>query len=301
MGVEHVTVMLHEAVDALDVQPNGVYVDGTFGRGGHSRLILSRLSAQGQLWVFDKDPRAIAVAQALAANDARVHVVHDSFISVDRYLNANSVNGVLLDLGVSSPQIDDAERGFSFRFDGPLDMRMNRYAKITAKDIINQYNEKQLSDIFYQYSEIHNSNKLASLIVRARNAGEIDSIGKLVTIIDSCIPADQQNKYLAKVFQALRIEVNKEMSGLKALLLQAGEVIGKNGRMAVISYHSNEDRLVKNYFKTGNFEGKQDKDIYGNCQTPFKTLHNKVIVPEEQEMEHNPRSRSAKLRIAQKN
>jgi len=295
----HEPVLLKESVDGLNIQPDGIYVDVTFGGGGHSHEILRRLK-NGQLIAFDQDSDVLPNL----IDDDRFTFVQGNFRYIKnhlRFLNIEKVDGILADLGVSSHHFDDEGRGFSFRFDSPLDMRMNRRSKTTAKEVVNQYSEKQLADIFYQYGELHNGRKIAFLILKAREKKEIDTIKELVTAIESCIPADQQSKYLAKVFQAIRIEVNKEMSGLKSLLKQAGEVIRKNGRLSVISYHSNEDRLVKNYIKCGNFEGNLEKDIYGNADTPFRPLSNKVIVPDEKENEKNSRARSAKLRIAEKN
>ena len=305
MGVEHVTVMLHEAVDALDVQPNGVYVDGTFGRGGHSRLILSRLSAQGQLWVFDKDPRAIAVAQALAANDARVHVVHDSFISVDRYLNANSVNGVLLDLGVSSPQIDDAERGFSFRFDGPLDMRMDDSRGVSAAQWIANVDEAELARVIKEYGEERYAKPIAKAIVARRIIQAFERTLDLAKVVASQIRGFEKGQNPAtRTFQAIRIAVNAELSELDAVLESALTVLAAQGRLSVISFHSLEDRMVKHFMRKQS-KGEEipkglplREDQIERRQT-LKTI-GKAIQPSDEEIAFNPRSRSAVLRIAER-
>ena len=304
MGVEHVTVMLHEAVDALDVQPNGVYVDGTFGRGGHSRLILSRLSAQGQLWVFDKDPRAIAVAQALAANDARVHVVHDSFISVDRYLNANSGNGVLLDLGVSSPQIDDAERGFSFRFDGPLDMRMDDSRGVSAAQWIANVDEAELARVIKEYGEERYAKPIAKAIVARRIIQAFERTLDLAKVVASQIRGFEKGQNPAtRTFQAIRIAVNAELSELDAVLESALTVLAAQGRLSVISFHSLEDRRVKQFIaKYAKHDPSLSKLPLREDQLPPLLLRSLgKAKASAAEVEANPRSRSAVLRVALKN
>lgn len=303
MGVEHITVMLHEAVDALDVQPDGVYVDGTFGRGGHSRLILSRLSERGQLWVFDKDPRAIAVAQALAADDPRVHVVHDSFITVGRHLAANSVSGVLLDLGVSSPQIDDAERGFSFRFDGPLDMRMDDSRGVSAAQWIANVDEAELARVIKEYGEERYAKPIARAIVARRVAQPFERTLDLAKVVASQIRGFEKGQNPAtRTFQAIRIAVNAELDDLDAVLESALSVLTGNGRLSVISFHSLEDRRVKQFIAR---YAKHDKSLsrlpLREDQLPPLLLQGlgkaKASVAE---VEANPRSRSAVLRVALK-
>ena len=259
----HVPVLLKESVDGMNIQPDGTYVDVTFGGAGHSREILSRLGEGGRLLGFDQD-------------------------------------AILADLGVSSHHFDDSERGFSFRFDGALDMRMNKRAGITAADIVNTYEEERLANLFYLYGELKNSRKLASVIVKARSGQNIRTIGEFLEIIKPLFGREREKKELAKVFQALRIEVNQEMEALKEMLQAATEALRPGGRLVVITYHSLEDRMVKNIMKTGNVEGKAESDFFGNLQTPFRLVNNKVIVPDEAEIERNPRSRSAKLRIAEK-
>ena len=277
----HVPVLLKESVDGMNIQPDGTYVDVTFGGAGHSREILSRLGEGGRLLGFDQD------------EDAERNIVNDPhFIFVRSNFRA--------DLGVSSHHFDDSERGFSFRFDGDLDMRMNKRAGLTAADILNTYEEERLADIFYLYGELKNSRKLASVIVKARNGQQIRTIGEFLEIIKPLFGREREKKELAKVFQALRIEVNQEMEALKEMLQAATEALKPGGRLVVITYHSLEDRMVKNIMKTGNVEGKAESDFFGNLQTPFRLVNNKVIVPNEAEIERNPRSRSAKLRIAEK-
>ena len=263
----HIPVLLMPSVDAMNIRPDGTYVDVTFGGGGHSREILSRLEDGGRLLSFDQDEK---------------------------------VDAILADLGVSSHHFDDSERGFSFRFDGALDMRMNKRAGLTAADIVNTYEEEKLADIFYLYGELKNSRKLASVIVKARATQRIATIGEFLEIVKPLFGREREKKELAKVFQALRIEVNQEMEALKEMLYAATEALKPGGRLVVITYHSLEDRMVKNIMKTGNVEGKAEKDFFGNVLTPFRLVNNKVIVPDEEEIERNPRSRSAKLRIAER-
>jgi len=294
----HVPVLLKESVDGMNICPNGTYVDVTFGGGGHSREILSRLEKDGRLLGFDQDEDA----ERNIVDDPRFIFVRSNFRYLHnflRYHDIEKVDAILADLGVSSHHFDDSERGFSFRFDGALDMRMNKRAGLTAADVVNTYAEERLADIFYLYGELKNSRKLASVIVKARANGQIKTIGEFLEI-KPLFGREREKKELAKVFQALRIEVNQEMEALKEMLTAATEALKPGGRLVVITYHSLEDRMVKNIMKTGNVEGKTTQDFFGNLQTPFKLVNNKVIVPDEEEIERNPRSRSAKLRIAEK-
>ena len=298
-NIYHIPVMLKESVDGMDIQPNGTYVDVTFGGGGHSKEILSRLRAKGTLLSFDQDEDA----EKNIVNDERFIFVRSNFRYLKnflRYHDVEQVDAILADLGVSSHHFDDSERGFSFRFDGQLDMRMNKRAGITAANVVNTYEEERLADIFYLYGELKNSRKLASVIVRERSKSKIKTIEDFLTIIKPLFGREREKKELAKVFQALRIEVNQEMEALKEMLLAATDVLKPGGRLVVITYHSLEDRMVKNLMKTGNLEGKQEQDFFGNLLTPYRLVNNKVIVPGAEEIERNPRSRSAKLRIAEK-
>lgn len=295
----HVPVLLKPSVDGMNIRPDGTYVDVTFGGGGHSREILSRLRDGGRLLGFDQDEDA---EQNIVDNPHFIFVRSNfrylhNFL---RYHDIEEVDAILADLGVSSHHFDDSERGFSFRFDGTLDMRMNKRAGDTAADIINTYDEERLADIFYLYGELKNSRKLASVLVKARAGQKITTIGEFLEVIKPLFGREREKKELAKVFQALRIEVNQEMEALKEMLYAATEALKPGGRLVVITYHSLEDRVVKNMMKTGNVEGKMEKDFFGNVQTPFRLVNNKVIVPDEAEIERNPRSRSAKLRIAEK-
>ena len=295
----HVPVLLKESVDGMNIRPGGTYVDVTFGGGGHSREILSRLEKGGRLLGFDQDEDA----ERNIVNDPHFTFVRSNFRYLHnflRYHEIEKVDAILADLGVSSHHFDDSERGFSFRFDGALDMRMNKRAGLTAADVLNTYDEERLADLFYLYGELKNSRKLASVFVKSRASGQIKSIGEFLEIINPLFGREREKKELAKVFQALRIEVNQEMEALKEMLLAATEALKPGGRLVVITYHSLEDRMVKNIMKTGNVEGKATQDFFGNLQTPFKLVNNKVIVPNEEEIERNPRSRSAKLRIAEK-
>lgn len=295
----HIPVLLKESVDAMNIRPDGTYVDVTFGGGGHSREIISRLDAGGRLLGFDQDEDA----ERNIVDDAHFTFVRSNFRYLHNFLRYHGVDGVdsiLADLGVSSHHFDDSQRGFSFRFDGRLDMRMNKRAGLTAADIVNTYDEERLADIFYLYGELKNSRKLASVIVKARSSKKIETIGDFLKIVKPLFGREREKKELAKVFQALRIEVNREMEALKEMLLAATEALKPGGRLVVITYHSLEDRMVKNIMKTGNVEGKSTQDFFGNVQTPFRLVNNKVIVPGEEEIARNPRSRSAKLRIAEK-
>jgi len=295
----HVPVLLKESVDGMNIRPDGTYVDVTFGGGGHSREVLSRLEKGGRLLGFDQDEDA----ERNIVNDPHFTFVRSNFRYLHnflRYHEIEKVDAILADLGVSSHHFDDSERGFSFRFDGALDMRMNKRAGLTAADVLNTYDEERLADLFYLYGELKNSRKLASVIVKSRASGQIKTIGEFLETIKPLFGREREKKELAKVFQALRIEVNQEMEALKEMLLAATEALKPGGRLVVITYHSLEDRMVKNIMKTGNVEGKATQDFFGNLQTPFKLVNNKVIVPNEEEIERNPRSRSAKLRIAEK-
>lgn len=297
----HVPVLLNESIDGMNVCPDSICVDVTFGGGGHSREILNRLGNDGQLYVFDQDQDAIDNIP----KDKRLTFVRSNFRFLKtflRYYDVESVDSVLADLGVSSHHFDDAERGFSFRYeDGELDMRMNKQSRLTAKKILNEYEEERLADVFYLYGELKQSRQIASQIVRVRKEKPFETIKDLLAVLDRFAGKNvKEKKILAQAFQALRIEVNQEMQVLKDMLQQALSVLQQGGRLVVITYHSLEDRLVKNFFKTGNFEGVLEKDFYGNILTPFKLVNNKVIVPTEDELQRNPRSRSAKLRIAEK-
>ena len=295
----HVPVLLQESIDGLGIKPDGVYVDVTFGGGGHSREILSRLGKNGHLYSFDQDEDA----EKNKFNDERFTFVRSNFRYLKnwmRYYGVDHIDGLLADLGVSSHHFDDETRGFSFRFDAPLDMRMNKRAGTTAADIINHYNEEQLSDIFYIYGELKNARKIASVIAKARVEKAIETTGDLMTITEKLFQREREKKELAKLFQALRIEVNHEMDALKEMLNGAREVLCQGGRLSVITYHSLEDRIVKNIIKAGNAEGKVKQDFFGRIEAPFKQVTNKVITPSDEEQQRNPRSRSAKLRIAEK-
>lgn len=295
----HVPVLLKESVDGMNIKPEGTYVDVTFGGGGHSKEILNRLGKNGKLLGFDQDEDA----EKNIVNDKRFIFVRSNFRYLHNFLRYHEIEGVdsiLADLGVSSHHFDDSERGFSFRFSGKLDMRMNKRAGITAAEMVNTYEEERLANIFYLYGELKNSRKLASVIVKARAEKKIETIDDFLAIIKPLFGREREKKELAKVFQALRIEVNQEMEALKEMLLAATDALKPGGRLVVITYHSLEDRMVKNIMKTGNVEGKQEQDFFGNLNTPFRLVNNKVIVPNEEEIARNPRSRSAKLRIAEK-
>lgn len=297
----HVPVLLHESVDGMNIGEDGVYVDVTFGGGGHSREIYSRLPEGAHLYSFDQD--ADAEKNAEGFDDDKFTFVRSNFRYLKnwmRYYGEECIDGLLADLGVSSHHFDDSERGFSFRFDGMLDMRMNQRAGKTAADIVNTYDEKQLADILYLYGELKQSRKIASAIVKARAQKKIETIGDFIEVVKPFFRNEREKKDLAKVFQALRIEVNHEMDALRDMLKAATEMLRPGGRLVVITYHSLEDRIVKNLMKTGNVEGKEDKDFFGRVNTPFKLVNRQVIVPSDEEQERNPRSRSAKLRIAEK-
>lgn len=299
MSLYHIPALLHESVNGLNIRPDGVYVDVTFGGGGHSKEILKRLGKNGKLLAFDQDDDACQnIIQA-----SRFTFVKSNFRFLKnflRYHQVDEVDGILADLGVSSHHFDDSERGFSFRLPGDLDMRMNRLAQKTAADVLNEYPVEKLSDIFFFYGELKSAQKIATAVSVYRQSKKIDSISDFLEIMKPFTFREKENKTLAQAFQALRIEVNDELKALEEMLEQGLQMLKPGGRFSVISYHSLEDRLVKNFFKTGNFEGNLIKDFYGNVQTPFELINRKVIVPTEEEQINNPRSRSAKLRIAEK-
>lgn len=294
----HIPALLYPCMEALDIKPDGTYVDVTFGGGGHSKEILRRLGPKGHLVSFDQD----ADAQRNLVDDPRFTFVCSNFKYLQNFLeyhNIDKVDGILADLGVSSHHFDEQSRGFSFRFEAELDMRMNTKANQKASDIINNYDEDKLADVLYFYGEIKNARKLASVIAKKREASPIRTTGDLVQLLEPFFGQDRQKKEITKVFQALRIEVNHEMDALKRMLEQTAEVLKPGGRLVVLTYHSLEDRMVKNFMKSGNCEGKVEQDFFGNRNTPFKLVNNKVIVPDDQEIAENPRSRSAKLRAAE--
>ena len=294
----HVPVLLKESVDGLDIQPDGVYVDVTFGGGGHSKEILSRLGKKGHLYSFDQD----ADAENNIVADERFTFVRSNFRYLTnwmRYYGVEKINGLLGDLGVSSHHFDDETRGFSFRFDAPLDMRMNKRAGQTAADILNNYTEEQLADVFYLYGELKNARRLAKAIVDSRKGRTIQTTADLGASIEPLMRSDREKKDLARIYQALRIEVNHEMDALRDMLKGATQLLCEGGRLSVITYHSLEDRIVKNVMKAGNAEGHVEQDFYGRISSPYR-LVNKVTVPTDEEQQQNPRSRSAKLRIAER-
>ena len=296
----HVPVMLHEAVDGMDIQPGGIYADLTLGGGGHTREILSRMNQNAHLYGFDQDEDA----EQNIPSDERFTFVRSNFRYLSnfmRYYGAEGkVDAILADLGVSSHHFDDSERGFSFRFDGKLDMRMNKRAGRTAAELVNTLSEEKLADIFYLYGELKNSRKLASAIVKARTDKQIETISDFLDIVKPMFGREREKKELSKVFQALRIEVNQEMEALREMLESSIRVLKPGGRLVVITYHSLEDRMVKNIMRTGKVEGRAEQDFFGRIQAPLRQVNNKVIVPGEDELKRNPRSRSAKLRIAEK-
>ena len=297
--VYHIPALLDACMQGLDIKPDGTYVDVTFGGGGHSRAIMERLGPDGRLYGVDQDMDA----WNNRLDDPRFTFVHSNFSFLKnfvRYYDIEAVDGILADLGVSFHHFDDAERGFSFRQDSALDMRMNRRASIDARTVLATYSEEELARLFYLYGELKQSRRIASAIVKARSNGEISTTGQLVELVSPFVRRSQEKKELAQVFQALRIEVNHEIDVLKSLLEQSLEILKPGGRLVVITYHSLEDRLVKNFMRSGNVDGKIDKDFYGRVSTPWRLVNNKVIIASEAEVESNPRSRSAKLRIAEK-
>ena len=296
--VYHIPALLQQCIDGLDIKPDGVYVDATFGGGGHAREILKQLGPKGKLIGFDQDEDVIRNIP----DDPRFLFVRSNFkylVNFLKYHQIERVDGILADLGVSFHHFDDSNRGFSFRFNGELDMRMNQKAPVKASDILERYSEKQLADIFYYYGELANARKIAATIVKARENVKIKTTAKLLEVLEPLFKKDKQKKEMAQVFQAIRIEINNEMDALRKFLTQSQKVLKPGGRLVILTYHSLEDRLVKNFFKSGNFEGKIEQDFFGNRKTPFRLINNRVIVPDEEEMANNPRSRSAKLRIAE--
>lgn len=301
----HIPALFVQSLDALNIKPSGTYVDCTLGGGGHTRGILQRLGKGGRLLSFDQDTDAInrAMGERDLGGDPRLTLVHGNFRYLRNFLRfygAGEVDGILADLGVSFHHFDDPERGFSFRWDGALDMRMNRDARCSAATVIADASEAELADMFHLYGELRQARKLASAIAKARAQEAITTVPRLLEVIGPLINPRQEKKELAQVFQALRIVVNNEIDALRQLLTQALEVLAPGGRLAVITYHSLEDRLVKNFLKTGNLEGKETKDFFGRSLSPFRLVTSKPIVPDESEIEANPRARSAKLRVAEK-
>lgn len=314
----HVPVLLKESVDGLHIKPNGIYVDVTFGGGGHSREILSRLGADGHLFSFDQDADAennifedsgdvkdcsSEQKGKRFVDDSRFTFIRSNFKFLKnwmQYYGIEQIDGLLGDLGVSSHHFDDESRGFSFRFDAPLDMRMNKRAGKTAADIVNEYDEEQLANLFYIYGELKNSRRIASALTNARRQKPIATTSDFISAVEPLFKREREKKDMAKLFQALRIEVNHEMTALKEMLMAATDVMKPGGRLSIITYHSLEDRIVKNIMKTGNIEGKVEQDFFGHIDSPYKLINNKVIVPSEEEQSQNPRSRSAKLRIAER-
>ena len=296
----HKPVLLQESIDGLDIQPGGVYIDVTFGGGGHSREILRRLGPTGRLYSFDQDQDA----EKNIVDDDRFVFVRSNFRYVRqwmRYHHEEHIDGLLADLGVSSHHLDDETRGFSFRFeDAPLDMRMNKRAARTAADVLNDYPEEQLADVLYLYGELRTARRMAAAIAKARAQKRLATTSDLLSVVEPLMGRDREKKDLARLFQALRIEVNHEMGALREMLVGATQLLAPGGRLSVITYHSLEDRIVKNVMRAGNAEGKMEQDFFGRVQSPFHLINNKVIVPTDEEIAQNPRSRSAKLRIAEK-
>ena len=296
--VYHIPALLDECIEGLQIKPEGTYVDVTFGGGGHSRAIMSQLGPEGHLYSFDQD----LDAYANRIDDPRFTFVHSNFAylcNFMRFYGVDKVDGIIADLGVSFHHFDEGERGFSFRADGRLDMRMNRDAHRDAAWIVANYTEEQLADVLYLYGELRQARRMASAIVKARNAGTLTTTGQLVEVVKPFIAPKAEKKELAQVFQALRIEVNDEIATLKKLLESSLKVLKPGGRLVVLTYHSLEDRLVKNFIKSGNVEGKVEKDFFGRVNAPLRAVNNKVIVASDAEVERNPRARSAKLRIAE--
>jgi len=296
--VYHIPALLKESIDGLNIQPGGIYVDVTFGGGGHSMEILKRLK-KGRLVAFDQDDDA----RANVPDDERFVFLNQNFRFLKnnlRFIGITSVDGLLADLGVSFHQFDEPSRGFTFRQDAPLDMRMNKSGKTTAAQLLNSLGETELSDIFYRYGELHNSRRIARKIVASRAVRPVEKVSDITSILGRLAPARQEHKFYARVFQALRIAVNHEMDYLKEMLEQSLEMLKSGGRLVVITYHSLEDRMVKNFMRTGNFEGEEIKDFYGNVKTPFRVISRKSITPGENEIAENNRARSARLRIAEK-
>lgn len=294
----HIPALLSQALESLNIRPDGVYADVTFGGGGHSRAIVEKLGSEGHLYGFDRDEEAVAQA----FEDERFTIVHSNFKYIAnflRYHDAGKLDGLLADLGVSFHHFDSWERGFSFRMQGPLDMRMNRQGQLTAETVVNDYDESRLADIFYQYGELKTARRLAAAIVKARAEKRLTTTDDLLAVVGRMVNPKREKKELAQIFQALRIEVNGEMDALKTLLTSSVEVLKPGGRLVIITYHSLEDRLVKNFLKTGNLNGEENKDFFGRNLSPFKLITSSPIVPDEEEIERNPRSRSAKMRVAE--
>lgn len=298
--VYHIPALLPQVLNGLAIVPDGIYVDATFGGGGHSRGILSELGPEGRLYVFDRDEEALANAPA----DPRLTAIHGNFRHISQYLRyfgvVGRVNGILADLGVSFHHFDDPERGFSFRFDGPLDMRMNRRAGRSAADLLNRADEEEIARLLHLYGELRQSRRMAAAIAAARRSGDIDTVGRLLEVVRPLVSPRAEKKELAQVFQALRIEVNDEIGALRRFLVNALKSLCPGGRLAVITYHSLEDRLVKNFMKTGSLDGREQKDFFGRSTAPLKLLTSKPVVADDDEVARNPRSRSAKLRVAVK-
>ena len=297
--VYHIPALLGECIDGLAINPSGIYVDVTFGGGGHSRAVMERLGSGGHLYSFDQD----LDAYSNRIDDSRFTFVHGNFAFLRNFLRfygVEKVDGIIADLGVSFHHFDETERGFSFRTDGRLDMRMNRDAKLDAATVVASYTEEQLADLFYLYGELRNARKIAHAIAVERTKSEIATTAQLVRVVSPFIKPSAEKKELAQVFQALRIEVNDEISALKKLLQGTLQVLRPGGRLVVLTYHSLEDRLVKNFIKAGNVEGKVEKDFFGKVNSPFRAVNNKVITATDSEVERNPRARSAKLRIAER-
>jgi 16S rRNA (cytosine1402-N4)-methyltransferase len=293
----HIPALLSETLEGLEIKPGGIYVDCTFGGGGHSREILKSLGNEGRLFGFDQDEDAIANILP----DERFVFVRGNFKYLKNFMKfhgVQKVDGILADLGVSFHHFDEAERGFSFRYDGELDMRMNQQSDLTAAKLLNTYSETQLADVFYYYGELQQSRRIARAIVNERETKPFERINHFVEVLKPFFFREKEKKDMAKVFQAIRIEVNREMEVLKSMLQQTVELLKEDGRLVVLTYHSLEDRLVKNFIRTGNFEGKQEKDFFGNLIAPLTAVNNKVIVAGEEEIALNPRARSAKLRVA---
>lgn len=298
-GNPHIPVLLNESISGLSIRSDGVYIDATFGSGGHSRQILSLLGRKGRLIAFDQDKLAFEYAPE-ADNFILVHSNFAYVKNFIKYLDIEHVNGILADLGISSMHLDMPQRGFSYRFDAPLDMRMNREQKFSAYDVVNDYSQQALSDILFQFGELRNAHQLAADIIKARSQKKLNTTFDLVRAVEKHIPQKMKNKILSKIFQAIRIEVNDELENLKKFLEAGAQLLCQGGRFAVITFHSLEDRLVKNYFRYGNFDGMPQKDKFGNIISPLKPVNKKVITPSLNEQTQNSRARSAKLRIAEK-
>jgi 16S rRNA (cytosine1402-N4)-methyltransferase len=296
--VYHIPALLEPCMEGLDIKPDGTYVDVTFGGGGHSRELLSRLGPDGRLVAFDQDEDALRNI----VDDKRLLFVRSNFkflLNFLEYHHINKVDGILADLGVSSHHFDDSERGFSFRFDAELDMRMNTRAKLTAAEVLNSYDEKALADMFYNFGELKNSRKIAAMVVKQRTTSPLHTTEELMTLLEPLFNRERQKKEITKVFQAIRIEVNHEMDALQRMLEQTTEALKPGGRLVILTYHSLEDRMVKNFMRAGKINGEVEVDFFGNRKSPFLLVNNKVIVPDDDEVARNPRSRSAKLRIAE--